>query len=343
MAAQWETTTCHGCGGPKPRGMGRGIPLCPSCLQARERGELDVTRCRCGGPKPQGRGRKLCDDCREQSRRPAIVPCRDCGGTENKSKRKVYCEDCLALHEWRTKRRKVEKKRQPCTRCGGPKGAGMSRRLCDKCQRESKKVLLCSGCGVTELDDPLQRRCDACKRDAIERRRKRHREYQAKRRAAGLVTPRTPTAKQRQQDGEARRIRTRLKRERQGVALDNIRKLPVLEKPPPLEFQRLPVKPLADAINRAAARRRMSFNNPFAVSAYRQGSDDYALRAVCDECRITDRTLRRWMSGEIQTANFDTVDGVLVGLCLNWWDVYDGEHHASAEAVFEGDGRLVAA
>jgi hypothetical protein len=313
---------CHGCGGRKEPGLGRGVMYCAACRQLREEGLLPKL-CRCGASKPVGRGRRLCDACRDAERPPRLSPCRSCGGTEGKQPNRQYCDDCKALREWREKQRKhaiwETQRRKRCQRCGGPKGPGARRRLCDKCRAAKLPPFKCGGCGRRNIMDSFARRCDECKATVVvELRRKRHREYQ-RRRAAALVAAgvpmpaRTYTPEQRRRQAEAARMQHWLRATSEGRQPRRV--INGTDVGRRADLPRFPGRPLAVAIDHIRA----------GVEIYGTRMTDETDRFMVsffERIGVSERAVTAWRTGE-RHASWDAADKVLVALDLQWWDVWN--------------------
>lgn len=131
---------------------------------------------------------------------------------------------------------------------------------------------------------------------------------------------------------ERNRMAEKLRRERSGIPLDAQRSGKTLHDFRERSAPELPARPLADVIERRVAR---------AQSPNRE--------EVCDQLGIVSRTLYAWRTGERRSCLFREADAVLVGLALNWWDVWYCDLHGGddpdcelcrgvrlAERAFEG-------
>lgn len=94
----------------------------------------------------------------------------------------------------------------------------------------------------------------------------------------------------------------------------------------------LPGRPLAEAILRQA--RREEHETQFAAL-----NGIGRMNTVCKRVGISERNVRRWMSGTQDGVTFDRADYILIQLGLLWFDVWtddDPEGHAIARWAFEG-------
>jgi len=192
---------------------------------------------RCGEPKPRGHGRRLCENCADGKwREPKPLECRECGGP--REPRKQMCADCKELADWKYKtRHRLARGRQPCSRCGGPKGPGQRRRLCDACTALRDSPRRCERCGEPKVTVPRGKRCDDCKAEVKAAARARRNEAQRQARLdpvkgerirelgrASYWRRRTDPARHKEML-EVRRINHRLKVEREkGQHIDTLKR-----------------------------------------------------------------------------------------------------------------------
>lgn len=152
-----------------------------------------------------------------------------------------------------------------------------------------------------------------------EKARKAHREWEARVRA-------DPARRARYL--ETQRIAHRLRMERKrGVSVTEMRPYEPAAQPSYAKARlRLPAAPLAAALERIVAKEGAGQvdNDPGASARV----------AVCARAGIHERQLFAWRTGEARQVHIDTADRVLVGLELNWFDVWDGEHYEAAARVF---------
>jgi hypothetical protein len=134
---------------------------------------------------------------------------------------------------------------------------------------------------------------------------------------------------------EACRLAWRLKRERDGADLSNIRALRVRRMPRDRTPGRLPVAPLVEVIDRAIRQAGLDRD-------YQVGSTEEFLR----ELGLEPRSVRRWRTGEFETVQFDIADIALTRLGLTWWDVWPADRYPQValqlndELTAEADSRL---
>jgi hypothetical protein len=128
---------------------------------------------------------------------------------------------------------------------------------------------------------------------------------------------------------EVARIEYRLQKEREGVALAEVRTGPqwnavegVSEYAAP--FERLPAWPLAAAVRAEDARRqRAHFTGFLADPEVAQGDIAGTHLQVPGWTEAAERNVRAWHVGERLDVQFDVVDRVLTALGWCWWEVYN--------------------
>lgn len=268
----------------------------------------------CGGPKPKGRGLRYCETCGRKPCGDKQSPCHACGTTENKQPKTHYCDECKALREWRYQTRRRANKgrvRKPCEHCGGSKGPGTGKRLCASCNAKLHALPLCRVCGEQPVRGLRKALCVACKKASEVRAReanaRRVRERYAAdpqkfvRRAVENAQKRRSDPTYRAVEAEKRRLRYRLRQQRNGREVRQVRPRVA----PPVQSKAwLPGRPLAHAIDHMA-----------------EGSD---LRTVCELAGIEERTVSAWRRGE-RDLEMAAADTVLTRLDLLWWEVWSME------------------
>lgn len=190
MAFKRALKPCSGCGGKKPVEIGKGRRLCPSCREERDKRKRCI---RCGGPKNvSGCGKRLCENCAPV--RPRYKPCLECGSSRPKMKGAHVCEDCAEIVEWRNRTRREAKKmlaRNACDRCRRSKRQGAGTRYCNACRAEvtaeQNAPRSCICCGERRVIKKHAKACDTCRYISDERKKKRQRDYAAKRRAERIA------------------------------------------------------------------------------------------------------------------------------------------------------------
>lgn len=183
-------------------------------------------------------------------------------------------------------------------------------------------------------DPQAQKEARALGREAS--RRWRRRNPNAARESTRRYRERMSTNPQKLQEVRERdRMARRLRREREGVPLDEQRpgraEEQLLERPTPF----LPALPLAQVMERWIIRQTRSHDE------------------ACEELGVAARTLYAWRTGERTGVRFQEADKVLVSLAFNWWDVWFCERHARptegcvdcagarlAEYAFDGVGTM---
>lgn len=170
--------------------------------------------------------------------------------------------------------------------------------------------------------------------EEIAERNRRHREYMKNNREYMREAQRKYIAKLKKDPKryaeylENRRMTHRLRMERQGRELQEMRLGKVMEEP---TFDRLPVEPLVPFIRDLIEReQRNSAGDEMDVQ---QGIK----AAVCAALGINVRTLYAWQHGERSMANFDTCDRILIALGRLWWEVWPPEQYPEMVSIWEGD------
>ena len=131
----------------------------------------------------------------------------------------------------------------------------------------------------------------------------------------------------RRRRNESQRMAYRLRREREGLPLP----APVMKAPKIVSTPVLSVGPIVDAITREIERR---------LSWPSTDPRSNVMQVVCRDYGVDERQYRAWRDGEILSAQFDTVDRILITADLHWWEVFDPDRWpneaADAEQAFEG-------
>lgn len=128
---------------------------------------------------------------------------------------------------------------------------------------------------------------------------------------------------------EAARMGHRLRREREGVPLAEVRALRV-ELPPEAAIPSLPAAPLARALEDFIA----------AVAEYGPEGKPIA-EPVLQRMGLEARSYYAWRVGERERLQFDQADRALTGMGLQWWDVWPPADFPTVAEFLDGD--LVAA
>lgn len=117
-------------------------------------------------------------------------------------------------------------------------------------------------------------------------------------------------------------------------------------------LERVDPRPLAWAIWREVERERADGELSMLVQFPGRRRDSRYV-ATCERCRVDPSKVRRWLTGADPLVSVDLADRVLLGLGLEWWDVYDPDEWPGtlspllwldvvddAARAFEGEGWL---
>lgn len=264
----------------------------------------------CDKPKPKGRGRKLCDECQKAwHHKIARRRCNRCG--EPCAPRKILCESCKELAEWKRARRHAVGRRKPCTRCGGPKGPGARRRLCDRCLKQDQTKRPCEKCHKRPKRYPIAKLCEICKAEAEAALRARNRERNKlarQKKQRKNKAKRKITRKQRKNITENHRMAQRLRNERAGREL-----VPVDEREWLARYgtgrgetqARVPVDPLLEWL------------------AHVDG--DEMLAVVAERAGLSVSFVQRVRNGKYKAVSLPDADRLCVGLDLSFASLYGEE------------------
>jgi len=258
----------------------------------------------CGKPKPKGRGRKLCDACQaEWHHKIARRRCNRCG--EPCAPRKILCESCRELAEWKRSRRHAVGRRKPCTRCGGPKGPGARRRLCDRCLRQDQQVRPCENCHKRPKRYRIAKLCEICKLEAEARVRERNRERNRLDRQKRKPKKRKITRKRQKAITENHRMAQRLRDERAGREIVPVDERTYLERYGTGRGQtmaRVPVDPLLQWLT--------------------QIDDDERLAVVAERAGLSPSYVHRVRRGLYEAIAIPDADRLCIGLDLSFASIY---------------------
>lgn len=299
----------------------------------------------CGGEKEPGVNYSYCGACRaERAKQPLCALCREQPKQPGIGHR--YCAECAELRKWRAEKlKKVEQvnRRKPCARCYGPKGAIHRGIYCLRCREERKleKRPVCECCNSNPVDGPRKKLCADCRQAARERQRARERahfercrvdpEWRERERKRQLAEYHKimadPVRKEKYR--EAQRIGRHLRRERQGGELR------ILRPPTPVWGKRdsVPSKPAAEAFYRHLAKLQAE-------------GESVSVETLAETLGTVARRIAAWRSGS--TANPILVEQVLMGLDLEWWEIYtpetvpDPEEFERVARILGGVGAMAA-
>jgi hypothetical protein len=151
------------------------------------------------------------------------------------------------------------------------------------------------------------------------------RRYEAKRRRRLAIDP-----EYREAFIEAKRMRERLWRERNGVSLR------VADGVVTTGGAEVPIDPLLREIEKLRKRLGVTVD---------KGQHESDFESFCESLGVSDRTIRDWRAGNRSMVRMATVDRILTNTDWHWWDVWgpDDPGYEKVRQAFEGDEEELAA
>jgi hypothetical protein len=260
---------------------------------------------RCGEEKPSAEFYET------HLKRPRRV-CQACRGRANEAREKQ-------IERWQAHGRK-------CSRCGEqrqcPNEIGIAQNsICKTCTRRRqaawKREHYDSGQNIMATQKWRRRNPEAY--EAAWRR------YEAKRRRRLAIDP-----EYREAFIEAKRMRERLWRERNGVSLR------VADGVVTTGGAEVPIDPLLREIEKLRKRLGVTVD---------KGQHESDFESFCESLGVSDRTIRDWRAGNRSMVRMATVDRILTNTDWHWWDVWgpDDPGYEKVRQAFEGDEEEIAA